>query len=81
MFTQVSMGVLALILGLLVIGGQAQVWHVYLLAFGLGVATVVDNPTRQTFVVEMVGKRDLPNAIALNSATFKGPPQPGCSSR
>ncbi|GAA1890260.1 hypothetical protein GCM10009736_68090 [Actinomadura bangladeshensis] len=72
MITQISMGVLALILGLLAISGQAQVWHVYVLAFGLGVATVVDNPTRQTFVVEMVGKRDLPNAIALNSATFNG---------
>lgn len=72
MLTQVSMGVLALILGLLVISGTAQVWHVYLLAFGLGVATVVDNPARQSFVVEMVGKRDLPNAIALNSATFNG---------
>jgi MFS family permease len=43
---------------------------VYGLAFGLGVATAVDNPTRQTFVVEMVGKADLPNAIALNSAIF-----------
>ncbi|WP_433469911.1 MFS transporter [Spirillospora sp. CA-128828] len=72
MLTQVSMGVLALILGLLAVSGSAQVWHVYLLAFGLGVATVVDNPTRQSFVVEMVGKRDLPNAIALNSATFNG---------
>ena len=72
MLTQVSMGVLALILGLLSISGSAQVWHVYLLAFGLGVATVVDNPSRQAFVVEMVGRRDLPNAIALNSATFNG---------
>ncbi|MCW2902482.1 MAG: major facilitator superfamily 1 [Streptosporangiaceae bacterium] len=72
MITQVSMGVLALILGLLSVTGQAQVWHVYVLAFGLGLATVVDNPTRQTFVVEMVGKADLPNAIALNSATFNG---------
>ncbi|SFQ31747.1 Predicted arabinose efflux permease, MFS family [Actinomadura madurae] len=72
MMTQVSMGVLALILGVLVVTGAAQVWHVYLLAFGLGVATVVDNPSRQAFVVEMVGRRDLPNAIALNSATFNG---------
>ncbi|MFI0409868.1 MFS transporter [Actinomadura sp. 3N508] len=70
--TQVSMGVLALILGLLTVTGAAQVWHVYVLAFGLGLATVVDNPTRQSFVVEMVGRRDLPNAIALNSATFNG---------
>nr|WP_241683433.1 MFS transporter [Actinomadura sp. J1-007] len=72
MITQVAMGVLALMLGLLAITGAAQVWHVYVLAFGLGLATVVDNPTRQSFVVEMVGKRDLPNAIALNSATFNG---------
>ncbi|MFB4318937.1 MFS transporter [Actinomadura sp. 21ATH] len=72
MITQVSMGLLALVLGLLAITGTAQVWHVYVLAFGLGMATVVDNPTRQSFVVEMVGQRDLPNAIALNSATFNG---------
>ncbi|TDE28407.1 MFS transporter [Actinomadura sp. 6K520] len=70
--TQVAMGMLALVLGLLALTGMAQVWHVYALAFGLGLATVVDNPTRQSFVIEMVGKRDLPNAIALNSATFNG---------
>jgi MFS family permease len=70
MITQISMGLLALVLGLLAITGKAQLWHVYVLAFGLGLATVVDNPTRQTFVVEMVGKADLPNAIALNSASF-----------
>ncbi|MBT2213067.1 MULTISPECIES: MFS transporter [Actinomadura] len=72
MLTQVSMGALALVLGVLAVTGSAQVWHVYVLAFGLGVATVVDNPTRQAFVVEMVGRRDLPNAIALNSASFNG---------
>jgi MFS family permease len=70
MATQSVMGTLALVLGLLDISGQARLWHVYLLAFGLGLATVVDNPARQTFVVEMVGKDDLPNAIALNSASF-----------
>jgi MFS family permease len=72
MLTQTAMGVLALILGLLAVTDTAQVWHVYVLAFGLGLATVLDNPSRQSFVVEMVGKRDLPNAIALNSATFNG---------
>jgi MFS family permease len=72
MFTQVSMGLLALVLGVLAMTGSAQLWHVYVLAFGLGLATVVDNPTRQTFVIEMVGKADLPNAIALNSASFNG---------
>jgi MFS family permease len=70
MITQAVMGVLALVLGVLAITGTAQVWHVYALAFGLGVATVVDNPTRQTFAVEMVGPSDLSNAIALNSAIF-----------
>ncbi|WP_395110133.1 MFS transporter [Actinomadura sp. SCN-SB] len=72
MITQASMGLLALILGVLAVTGTARVWHVYLLAFGLGLATVIDNPSRQSFVVEMVGPRDLPNAIALNSATFNG---------
>jgi MFS family permease len=70
MITQVAMGALALILGVLALTGSAQVWHVYALAFGLGVLTVVDNPTRQTFAVEMVGPEDLSNAIALNSAIF-----------
>ncbi|HZE32519.1 MAG TPA: MFS transporter [Actinoallomurus sp.] len=70
MITQAVMGVLALLLGVLALTGTAQVWHVYALAFGLGVATVVDNPTRQTFAVEMVGPNDLSNAIALNSAIF-----------
>ncbi|HEX2314460.1 MAG TPA: MFS transporter [Thermomonospora sp.] len=72
MVTQATMGLLALVLGVLAITGTAEVWHVYALAFGLGMATVLDNPARQTFVVEMVGRRDLPNAIALNSASFNG---------
>ncbi|WP_433476169.1 MFS transporter [Spirillospora sp. CA-142024] len=68
--TQASMGLLALALGVLAITGSAQLWQVYALAFGLGIATVVDNPARQAFVVEMVGKTDLPNAIALGGACF-----------
>lgn len=70
--TQAAMAVLALILGVLDVTGVVRVWHVFVLAFGLGLATVVDNPTRQAFVFEMVGKEDLPNAVALNSATFNG---------
>ena len=70
MVTQASMGGLALILGVLAITGVVQPWHVYVLAFALGLATVVDNPTRQSFAIEMVGKSDLQNAIALNSAVF-----------
>ncbi|MBV2363935.1 MFS transporter [Streptomonospora nanhaiensis] len=69
--TQAAMGVLAAGLGVLATAGLAEVWHVYVFAFALGVVTVVDNPARQTFVVEMVGDRDLPNAVALNSASFQ----------
>lgn len=68
--TQTFMGLLALTLGILTVTGGVEVWHVYLLAFGLGVATCVDNPTRQAFVVEMVGPEDVPNAVGLNSAVF-----------
>jgi MFS family permease len=70
MVTQTLMGGLALILGLLALTGTVQIWHVYALAFALGLVTVVDNPTRQAFAVEMVGRKAMPNAIALNSAVF-----------
>src|SRR3984957_15158642 len=70
MVTQTVMGGLALILGVLALTGTVQIWHVYLLAFGLGLVTVVDNPTRQAFAVEMVGRDGMANAIALNSAVF-----------
>jgi MFS family permease len=69
-WAQVAMGVLALILGLLDLTDVVQLWHVYALAFALGLASVVDTPVRQAFVVEMVGPGDLPNAVSLNSATF-----------
>jgi MFS family permease len=68
--TQTLMGVLALILGVLALTGAVAVWQVYLLAFALGMVSVVDNPARQTFVAEMVGRDGLANAVALNSATF-----------
>jgi MFS family permease len=70
MFTQATMGVLALILGILTIAGVIQLWHVYVLAFLSGSAAALDAPVRQTFVAEMVGDEDLPNAVALNSTSF-----------
>ena len=70
MMTQAAAGGLALILGLLALTGTVQIWHVYALAFALGLVTVVDNPTRQAFAAEMVGRGGMPNAIALNSAVF-----------
>ena len=70
MFTQAIMGMLALILAALTIAGVIQLWHVYLLAFLSGSAAALDAPVRQTFVAEMVGDVDLPNAVALNSSSF-----------
>lgn len=67
---QAAMAVLALALGVLDLTGAVQLWHVYVLAFGLGLAAAIDTPARQSFVSEMVGHDDLPNAVSLNSATF-----------
>jgi predicted MFS family arabinose efflux permease len=60
----------ALLLAVLVRFGRVEFWHVAVLALLYGVANTVDMPTRQSFVVEMVGRDDLMNAIALNSAVF-----------
>jgi MFS family permease len=68
--TQISAGLLALILGLLVATGRVEVWQVFLLALGLGFVNAFDMPIRQSFVVEMVGREDVANAVALNSAVF-----------
>ena len=57
-------------MNVLAVTGTVRLWHVYALAFALGLVTVVDNPTRQTFVTEMVGQSHMANAIALNSAIF-----------
>jgi MFS family permease len=65
--TQASAGVLALILGVLVLSHSVHLWQVYVLAAGLGVVNLFDNPARQTFVFEMVGADLLPNAVSLNS--------------
>jgi MFS family permease len=69
-WAQAAMAVLALVLGVLDLTGVVQLWHVYALAFGLGLASVVDTPVRQSFVSDLVGPADLPNAVSLNSATF-----------
>jgi MFS family permease len=60
----------ALALALLVRFGHVQYWHVTVLALVYGVANTIDMPTRQAFIVEMVGRSDLTNAIALNSGMF-----------
>ena len=68
--TQTAMGVLALGLGLLTIGGVVRLWEVYGFAFGLGCASAFDAPVRQAFVSELVGEDALSNAVALNSMSF-----------
>jgi MFS family permease len=70
--TQTAAGLLALTLGGLDFFHVVVVWHVFVLAFLLGLVNAVDNPTRQSFVVEMVGGDDVANAVALNSAVFNG---------
>jgi MFS family permease len=70
MATQATMGVLALILGMLTVTGLIQLWQVYVFAFLSGTAAAFDAPVRQTFVAELVGDEDLHNAVALNSTSF-----------
>ncbi len=70
--TQATLMVLAFILSALASSGHVQFWHVAVLAVLLGLTNTLDVPARQSYVVEMVGKADLMNAIALNSAVFNG---------
>lgn len=65
--TQTLFGLLALILGLLVLTHSVHLWMIYALALGLGLVNAVDNPTRQAFVIEMVGPKNVRNAVTLNS--------------
>lgn len=69
--TQAGMASMASALAVLTLTHQVQVWHVYLIAFGLGTVVAIDNPTRQSFVNEMVGPEQLRNAVSLNSSVFQ----------
>ena len=70
--TQIASMVLAAILAVLTLTGLIQVWHIFVLSALLGVVNAFDIPGRQSFLVDMVGKEDLMNAIALNSSMFNG---------
>ncbi len=70
--TQTAAMLLAFILAVLTLTGKVHVWHVFVLASLLGVVNAFDIPGRQSFLVDMVGKDDLMNAIALNSSMFNG---------
>ena len=65
--TQTIQSILALSVGLLVVSNHMELWMVYVFAIILGSTMVIDNPTRQTFIIEMVGGKNLKNAVTLNS--------------
>jgi predicted MFS family arabinose efflux permease len=68
--TQTTLACQGLLLALLVTTGHVEYWHVALLGLALGFANVVDQPARQSFLIEMVGRNDVSSAVALNSAGF-----------
>jgi MFS family permease len=70
--TQTLLGLTSLLLGILTMTGHITLLLVYALAFVQGLVTAVDNPARQVFVSEVVPRQHLPNAVALNSASFNG---------
>lgn len=70
--TQTGAMLLAFILAALAFTGLVREWHIVILAAALGLVNAFDSPGRQAFVVEMVGREDMPNAIALNSLMFNG---------
>ena len=68
--TQSALMLLGIGLGLLLLSGQAELWHLYLFALGFGIVNAADTPARQTLVTDLVHEEYTSNAIALNSASF-----------
>jgi MFS family permease len=71
-WTQTAAMILAFLLAALTLSGVIRVWEIVLIAFLAGIVNAFDIPIRQAFLVQMVGRPDLPNAIALNSSIFNG---------
>jgi MFS family permease len=69
-FTNLIGALSSLGLGLLVVAGHVQVWHVFFFALTLGISSALDAPIRQSFTSEIVGHSDIANAVSLNSANF-----------
>ncbi|GAA0117035.1 MFS transporter [Clostridium senegalense] len=69
-FTQIGLMLMAVIQGFLVLTGLVRFWHLAIIALITGCINTIDMPTRQSFVIELVGKEDLMNGIALNSSVF-----------
>jgi predicted MFS family arabinose efflux permease len=70
MTTQAALGCQSLVLGTLVATGHVQYWHIGVLAVAAGLANTLDNPARQSYNADLVGRQDVINAVALNSAAF-----------
>ena len=70
MLTQSALMMLGIGLGLILILGHAELWHLYVFALLLGIVNAVDGPARQTFVSDLVDEHNMSNAVALNSASF-----------
>lgn len=71
-WTQTASMFLALLLAVLTLTHRVHVWHLIVIAFLVGIVNAFDVPIRQAFIIQMVGRPDLPNAIALNSSIFNG---------
>ena len=69
-FTQSALAILALALALITATHVVRYWMILVLAFLLGMVTLIDNPTRQAYVIELAGRESLMNAVSLNSAAF-----------
>lgn len=70
--TQAAQMALSAVLAAVALAGAVEAWHIYVLAFLAGTVTVVDAPARQALTYRMVGPRELPNAVGLNSSLFNG---------
>jgi MFS family permease len=60
----------SIVLGALIVFGKVEIWHVMVMALVLGLTDGIDKPVRQSYVSELVGLKDMPNAISLNSVNF-----------
>ena len=70
-YTQAAMATVAVLLAVVDLTNVVQLWMIYVIVFAFGMALAVDNPTRQSFVPELVPTAELPNAIGLSSAIFQ----------
>ena len=71
MLTQGAFALLSALLAVLTLTGVVEAWHIWVIAFLVGMVTVIDNPARQVFVTEIVGHQHLRNAISVNSSVFQ----------